>query len=161
MNDDDDDVPMNLVSVELPHNRSQQSINQSNDENDNEDDVSFDFDESLSQVGQTSTPTGSLTDLSDTLRSLKPYPRAPPRKPATRGRKPQKSTILTADQCFGEVAKERDVKKAKEAAAAKRKSNAEAKKKLLLRKRLLLQRKKWQKVLLLMTRKQRKENKPK
>lgn len=120
---DNDDIPMASVIVELPHNRSQQSIDESDVSDGTED-----LDHSLPKLGQSSTPQGSLADLSTTLENLAPFPKAGSRKQATRGRKAQKSAVLTSDEHFDQVQQEKEAKEAKIAAAEKRKETAKAKK---------------------------------
>lgn len=85
----------------------------------------------------TSTPRGSQQDLTDVLQTLKPFPQAPPRKEGARhGRKPGKTTILTADESFEEVQAEHEARNAKTAAVAARKAAAAAKKEAVAAKKL-------------------------
>lgn len=126
-----DDIPME-TDIELPHNRSQQSVDEMetddavNDDVVNEDAVNDDTiadDESGVGMGNTSTPMESVQDLSNILEEIKPYPKAPARKVATRGRKPQKSAILTADDSFEKIRSDREAKEAKAEAIAKKKTS--------------------------------------
>lgn len=122
-------------SIELPHNRSQQSIAEEDiaeedivDDNDNSNDRSMDLDQTLPALARTSTPTSSVSDLTQYLEEIQPFPKAPPRKPAG-NRKQQKSAILTDDVHFQEVEETSAQKEAKKAAAENRKSKTLARKK--------------------------------
>lgn len=124
----EDDIPEAAEIIELPHNRSQQSI---------PDDESVDeqIEERLPPIGTTSTPAGSLQDLSIMLENIKPFPKAPPRKAGKRGRKPQKSTILTSDDSFESIRAEKEAKEAKLEASEKKKAAAIEKKQAALLKK--------------------------
>jgi hypothetical protein len=128
---DDSTIPMASVVVELPHNRSDQSIVSITLA-----DLNEAMEESLPRMGTTSTPRSSISDLSTTLESIKPFPKAPARKTTTRGRKPQKSAILTADDTFEEVQAQKEAKEAKETAKMQRKGAALKKKEDALKKKL-------------------------
>lgn len=80
---------------------------------------------------QGNTSTVSVQELSGLLQRIKPYPKALPRKAGKRGRKPQKSTILTDDDHFEQIQAAKKAKDAKEEATAERKKAA-AEKKLLV-----------------------------
>lgn len=84
---DDDDIPMAATIIELPHNRSQQSIGGDDIGADGNDPNVDSLERSLPELGKSSTPHGSISDLSNMLEGIKPLPKAPPRKAATRGRK--------------------------------------------------------------------------
>lgn len=79
-----------------------------------------------------STLNRSSQDLGNILETIAPFPKAPPRTKARRGRQPGKSTILTADETVEEIEQQinaRNEKKAaiearKIAAAEKRAANA-------------------------------------
>lgn len=80
----------------------------------------------------TSTPATSRTSLNETLESIRPFPRAPPRSQGPRrGRKPGRTSILTSDETISEVAQAEQNRKnkanrAKTAAAKKAKKTTMA-----------------------------------
>lgn len=97
----------------------------------------------------TSTSQSSTRNLDNVLEDILPFPQAPPRLGVQRGRKPQKTAILTGDEAFNEirVAQEvRDEKKKKtderKAAAAAKKAAIAAKKEAARIKKLVAQAKK-------------------
>lgn len=67
----EDDIPMGQ-DYELPHNRTQQSVEELGIVMEEEED------EEIIPIS-TSTPRGSLQDLSSSLESLRPFPQAPAR----------------------------------------------------------------------------------
>lgn len=120
---DENDIPWGQ-DLELPHNRSQQSIEELGIvmEEDEEQE------EEMTPIG-TSTPRGSLQDLSSSLESLRPFPKAAARKPGNqRGRKKGKTSILTGDEAFNEIEAEQVARDAKKQAIEDRKVAAAAKK---------------------------------
>lgn len=73
-------------------------------------------------------PTSPPPNFANILQSISPFPKAPPRKTARRGRQPGKSTILTADESIEEIEKQHEDRHAKKSAAeAKKKATAEKK----------------------------------
>lgn len=88
------------------------------------------------EVDDIPTPASSVEDLTNVLKSIKPHPKAPPRKTSTRGRKPQKSAILTADEIFNEIRSQKEAKDAKAEATIKKKQAAAEKKVAIAAKKL-------------------------
>lgn len=100
----DEDVPMG-ADIELSHDRSQQSIDDNDLENEDDDHLA----ELRPSVPlKTSTPGNSMEDLSNILQTIRPFPQATPRIETTRGRKRGKTTILTSDESYAEVRAERE-----------------------------------------------------
>lgn len=130
---EEDAIPM-AEDIVLPHNRSQQSIDENEIDEDVASNIGMDLDVSFPL--STSTPRGSAENLA-LLTTLKPFPQAPPRKEgARRGRKPGRTSILTADDSFAEIEAEQAVRDAKQAATDKRKATAATRKEAVAAKKL-------------------------
>lgn len=72
------------------------------------------------------------------LQEIRPYPQAPPRKEASRGRKKGKTTILTSDESFEAARAEQEARHVKRLATEKRKENRAAKKEAAFLKKLTI-----------------------
>lgn len=123
-----EDISMG-ADIELPHNISQQHIDQEEVEEDDDD-----WSELRPMV--TSTPRNSVEDLTGILRDIRPHQQAPPRKTATRGRKRGKTTILTSNESYEEVRAEQQARDTKQLAIEQRKAAAAAKKEAATLKKL-------------------------
>lgn len=115
---DENEIPV-AGNVELAQNQSQHNFEL-------DDGDSFDFSLSLDSPLSTST---SVQDLTQTLKIIRPFPRAPSRQEGIRGLKRQKTAILTSDETFNEIETEQEARDAKKKATEARKVAATGKKK--------------------------------
>lgn len=143
----DDDIPM-VEDLELPMEFEDGAVF----EEISIDLQDFDFETSEAPLTSAPQPTNTLTpetstpesvqttqehstldqssqiNFGDILQAIAPFPQAPPRTKARRGRQPGKSTILTSDTSFEDIENRYDERNAKIAAAAARKEAAAKKK---------------------------------